>query len=93
MESSLNKLQSDYSAGNGKVIPDRTLLYRRRCKQERKGIGLSLQEKELRGMNKISDCLLFLTKKRYYICKIKTMGILSVILINSLSLTNPFIKD
>jgi UDP-N-acetylmuramoyl-L-alanyl-D-glutamate--2,6-diaminopimelate ligase len=25
MESSLNKLQSDYSAGNGKVIPDRTL--------------------------------------------------------------------
>ncbi|MFF2456921.1 hypothetical protein [Peribacillus simplex] len=57
MEPSLNKLQSDYFAGNGKVIQVGHSLYRRRSKQERKEIGLSLQEKELRSMRKIPDCL------------------------------------
>ncbi|MBR8644010.1 hypothetical protein KEH51_02505 [[Brevibacterium] frigoritolerans] len=83
MESTLNKLLSDYSAENGKVIPDRTFAIQEALQAGKEGDWIIITGKGIESMIKNSDCKPFLTKKRYYIFKMRNKGILSVYLINS----------
>ncbi|MFE4812723.1 hypothetical protein ACFQ9Y_16440 [Peribacillus simplex] len=71
MESSLNKLQSDYSAGNGKVIPDRTLAIQEALQAGKEGDWIIITGKGIEryeqnfGLPGISDkeTLLYLQNK------------------------------